>query len=155
MSNYSELLKDPRWQKKRLEIFQRDDFTCQECFSTNKTLHVHHIKYVGDFPWETPDLYLLTLCEDCHRLEEEVKQEDLLLALDNCGLTREAIKRIIEHIAFVVWKNAPNYRSPFWAVHNHVLKQLLPDVDLDELIAFRRHGIIPPPHVLQDGEEIY
>jgi len=26
MSAYSEKLKDPRWQKKRLEVFQRDGF---------------------------------------------------------------------------------------------------------------------------------
>ncbi len=26
---YASKLKDPRWQKKRLEILQRDDFACQ------------------------------------------------------------------------------------------------------------------------------
>lgn len=26
---YAEKLKDPRWQKRRLEIFERDDWTCQ------------------------------------------------------------------------------------------------------------------------------
>jgi len=26
---YSEKLKDPRWQKKRLEILSRDNFTCE------------------------------------------------------------------------------------------------------------------------------
>jgi 5-methylcytosine-specific restriction endonuclease McrA len=30
-SKYSEKLRDPRWQKKRLEIFQRDNFICQNC----------------------------------------------------------------------------------------------------------------------------
>ena len=29
--NYSEQLKSPKWQKKRLEIMQRDKFTCQLC----------------------------------------------------------------------------------------------------------------------------
>ena len=29
-SDYSKLLQDPRWQKKRLEIMQRDNFTCQQ-----------------------------------------------------------------------------------------------------------------------------
>lgn len=142
MSNYLEKLKDPRWQKKRLDIFQRDDFTCQECFSTDKTLHVHHIKYIGD-PWETPDMYLVTLCEDCHRNEEAVKKEDLLTILDDCGLTRESAKRVINYVAFVVHKNADDYRTPFWALHNHVLKELVASQDIDEMIDFVRDGILP------------
>lgn len=67
--NYSEKLKDPRWQKKRLEIFQRDKFTCQSlgCGSTEKTLHIHHLIYQkGLEPWEYNEKFLLTLCEDCH-----------------------------------------------------------------------------------------
>jgi hypothetical protein len=64
---YSEKLKDPRWQKKRLEILNRDKFACQDCFETTKTLHVHHLDYEqGADPWDYPDNYLITLCEDCH-----------------------------------------------------------------------------------------
>ena len=75
MSNYSELLKDPRWQKKRLEIMQRDNFTCQFCFSATKTLHVHHLAYEGSHPWETPNDKLVTVCERCHEEVEEVKKQ--------------------------------------------------------------------------------
>lgn len=42
---YSDKLKDPRWQKKRLEILTRDEWTCQICFDTESTLVVHHQKY--------------------------------------------------------------------------------------------------------------
>ncbi len=69
---YSEKLLDPRWQKKRLEILQRDNFTCQitGCFETTKTLHVHHLDYLdsetSEGPWDYPDNYLITVCEDCH-----------------------------------------------------------------------------------------
>ena len=63
---YSEKLKDPRWQKKRLEILKRDNFTCAACKATKKTLHVHHSYYSKD-PWNTKNSALLTLCEDCHR----------------------------------------------------------------------------------------
>lgn len=46
-SKYSQLLKDPRWQKKRLEILDRDDWKCTHCEAEHKTLHVHHRhKYV-------------------------------------------------------------------------------------------------------------
>src|SRR5688572_27139770 len=76
MSYYSELLKDPRWQKKRLEILNRDKWFCQACIDTESTLHVHHIKYTSKFPWETPNHLLITLCESCHQREEELKNFD-------------------------------------------------------------------------------
>ncbi len=67
---YSEKLKDPRWQKKRLEIFQRDEFTCQRCFDDKSTLNVHHRRYIpGRDPWDYPDYLLITLCENCHESE--------------------------------------------------------------------------------------
>ena len=66
MSEYSEKLKDPRWQKKRLEVFSRDNFTCVYCTDSKSTLHVHHLFYTGD-PWEAPMDILKTLCEDCHK----------------------------------------------------------------------------------------
>ena len=50
---YDELLKDPRWQRKRLEAMQADKFTCQMCFRSDKPLNVHHKKYIqGAAPWE-------------------------------------------------------------------------------------------------------
>lgn len=67
--NYAEKLKDPRWQKKRLEVFQRDDFTCRYCQDKNTTLHVHHMEYAGN-PWDVDINKLITLCEDCHTLIE-------------------------------------------------------------------------------------
>lgn len=64
---YNELLKDPRWQRKRLEAMQADRFSCQICFRTEKTLNVHHKKYIpGTMPWEYDTRDLITLCEDCH-----------------------------------------------------------------------------------------
>lgn len=76
---YAEKLKDPRWQKKRLEILNRDNFTCQSagCYETTKTLHVHHLDYIpeSEGPWDYPDYYLMTLCEDCHREITELRPE--------------------------------------------------------------------------------
>jgi hypothetical protein len=64
---YWEKLQDPRWQKKRLEVLQREDFTCEWCQSRQKTLHVHHGYYErGLDPWEYADDTLHCLCEDCH-----------------------------------------------------------------------------------------
>ena len=60
-------LRSPLWQKKRLEIMQRDNFTCCKCGCTHKELQVHHIKYIkGRKPWEYDNEDLITLCNDCH-----------------------------------------------------------------------------------------
>lgn len=68
---YSDKLKDPRWQKKRLSILERDEWTCQSCYNDQITLHVHHKKYSGSNPWECDDEDLITLCEVCHDQETE------------------------------------------------------------------------------------
>ncbi len=65
--------KDPKWQKKRLEILERDDWTCVSCNESSKTLHVHHIFYIKNAKiWDYPDKLLFTLCEDCHKIEHLV-----------------------------------------------------------------------------------
>lgn len=75
--NYKQQLKHPNWQKKRLEILNRDNFTCQACGSGNKTLNIHHLYYADNCNvWDYENEALLTLCEDCHKREErEMKQE--------------------------------------------------------------------------------
>lgn len=65
--NYSNKLKDPRWQKKRLQILERDSFTCVVCSDKSTELHVHHSKYSGD-PWEADDEFLDTVCAHCHSM---------------------------------------------------------------------------------------
>jgi hypothetical protein len=69
-STYSKKLKDPRWQQKRLKIFERDGWSCQQCHSTKETLHVHHRRYLPNTePWDYPDKLLVALCEFCHQRE--------------------------------------------------------------------------------------
>lgn len=65
-SDYAEKLRDPRWQRRRLEIFQRDNWTCQLCSRADLELHVHHLYRTTENPWEEPDLHLLTVCRLCH-----------------------------------------------------------------------------------------
>ena len=73
---YNEKLKDPRWQKKRLEIFQRDGFMCKECGNEEATLTVHHCFYEKDRePWDYPDKSFITLCQQCHQEEFESQYE--------------------------------------------------------------------------------
>lgn len=69
---YSQKLRDPRWQKKRLEIFERDGWTCHFCHSKDKNLQVHHVVYRKLEPWEYPNYLYQTLCEDCHSTRQEL-----------------------------------------------------------------------------------
>lgn len=73
--SYAEQLKKPQWQKKRLEILERDKWTCQMCGDTEATLTVHHKSYKmvdGKFVdiWDYDNCDLTTLCELCHSKEE-------------------------------------------------------------------------------------
>lgn len=63
---YSEKLKDPRWQRKRLLVFDRAGWACENCGCKERTLHVHHLIYSKGQPWESPDKTLECLCQDCH-----------------------------------------------------------------------------------------
>lgn len=72
---YSEKLKDPRWQKKRLEVLERDKWKCCDCDGAEKTLQVHHCFYEKGDPWETDVEFLTTLCEDCHESRQELEAD--------------------------------------------------------------------------------
>ena len=100
--SYSELLRSPFWQKKRLEIMQRDSFQCVCCGETEETLNVHHTKYVyGKKPWEYPESELMTLCHNCHSeitiIKKEIKNdidEHVIHLTHLCGL-QKILKQII------------------------------------------------------------
>lgn len=65
--SYLELLRDPKWQKKRLEVFSYARFRCQICGAKNRTLHCHHSYYIkGKKPWQYPTCSMICVCEDCH-----------------------------------------------------------------------------------------
>lgn len=75
---YSKQLKHPKWQKKRLQILERDEFMCQNCHSKDETLHVHHFFYKPKtLLWDYDESCLITFCGDCHEewhlLNDEIK----------------------------------------------------------------------------------
>lgn len=72
---YSEKLRDPRWQKKRLEILNRDHFTCKYCGDTESELQVHHLKYKNN-PWDVDSEFLETACIHCHDAIEGIKRQN-------------------------------------------------------------------------------
>lgn len=66
-ASYVQRLRDPRWQRKRLEIMNRDDFRCRLCGESEATLNVHHLWYRREAdPWDYPDTALVTTCGGCH-----------------------------------------------------------------------------------------
>lgn len=66
---------DPRWQKLRLKILERDRFKCMVCQDKDSTLHVHHRVYEKKKKiWEAKPDNLVTLCEKCHERCEKIVQ---------------------------------------------------------------------------------
>lgn len=74
---YAEKLRDPRWQKKRLQILERDGWRCKHCLSGEKNLQVHHLYYARKNPWEYPDSCYQTLCDECHKTRQTVVDEGI------------------------------------------------------------------------------
>ena len=72
---YAKLLLDPRWRAKRSEILERDKRTCTRCKSRND-LQVHHLVYEDDFPWESKNEDLITLCKSCHKLWHKLNKPE-------------------------------------------------------------------------------
>lgn len=76
---YAEKLKDPRWQRKRLQVLERDGFSCCLCGDKTTELHVHHRSYSkGKNPWDYDDSWLVTLCKECHENVERINLAMLL-----------------------------------------------------------------------------
>ncbi len=100
MKSYYEKLKDPRWQKKRLEIMERSGFCCDICHDKNSTLNVHHYYYIKNYnPWDYPDNALGCLCENCH-IEIQDKCNELMI--------------LISHFKeFVPWEHFDNFFKLF------------------------------------------
>lgn len=91
-TEYSQKLTSPKWQKKRLEIMQRDEFKCCYCSDSETELQIHHLKYNGE-PWEAKNEDLITLCKHCHSLISGDKTLDVIRI--------EKIK-VYENVALIV-----------------------------------------------------
>lgn len=92
-SAYAEKLKDPRWQRKRLSVMERDHWRCRICGDKDTTLNVHHLYYEGE-PWEVPDDALLTVCAPCHEEETATRYQTerrLIKAVRRFGLSNEEV----------------------------------------------------------------
>jgi len=100
MKSYYEKLKDPRWQKIRLKVLERDEFICQICGDALNTLNVHHKFYKKNCePWDYELDDLITYCEDCHERETKdmkIAEQKLLLVLKQKGFKAYEIEDIAD-----------------------------------------------------------
>jgi hypothetical protein len=127
---YQEQIKDPRWQKKRLEILSRDEFTCHECGDTESTLHVHHLFYdFGKMIWEADDRHLITLCSSCHAAETEMSKDyisDLKREMANGKMLCADIASVV--MFFNTFSELLNY-PPFFDIIEFALKNHREEVE--------------------------
>lgn len=65
----AEYLSSKEWKLKRIQVKDRDNYSCQICGST-KDLHVHHMSGYDLIPNE-PISCLITLCSVCHKAEHD------------------------------------------------------------------------------------
>lgn len=138
---YWELLKRPEWQRKRLEIMKRDNFTCLRCKDKDESLVVHHSYYIsGRDPWMYPDFSLLTLCKSCHDREHEnigtQSWEEMLTEI--CGLDE-----FVEPDVMIYCMHMSNVLRPSFS-QKEICMALL-----DGLMRLwdETHGTRPPLHI--------
>ena len=130
---YSDKLKDPRWQKKRLEIFQRDEFRCVRCFDEENTLSIHHCAYEkGKEPWEYNNDDLLTLCQNCHDIEYSERpsiEKGLLHALRKKKFMADDVQRISIAFHEMTLPHVPEVSATLiaWILQNESMMRFLCD----------------------------
>lgn len=151
-TEYTERLKHPLWQKKRLEIFNRDDFTCQKCGDTEAELQVHHKKYIdGCEPWEYDDSLLITYCVKCHKAVEKKKIESQSTSYKS-NYYRTNSKRLNEN------KNDPKYKWSYYNISKPYVHFKIDResgecwVNFDELLKASITTYYPKPICIEDDE---
>lgn len=116
---YQQALKHPLWQRKRLLILERDNWTCRKCKSQETELQVHHLNYrYGLAPHLYSDSELVCLCVDCHFKETLIQIFDryqlqgapiskLAFSFGNCKGDPDKLEAIIDVIYWLSTLTAP------------------------------------------------
>lgn len=159
-SNYSKKLRDPRWQKLRLQVLERDGWACVLCGDIKSTLAVHHKFYrKGAEPWDYPLDTFMTLCESCHTAEYEARggaEQRLLSTLREKGFMASDLDRFQygfqnmqllhtpEIVSDVYQWLLQNTKAQWTMIHEHF--NFLEENDLDDNIPEKRNRLVSPPH---------
>lgn len=114
---YYEQLRDPRWQKKRLEIMERDGWKCRECGNGDETLNVHHYYYIPKCKlWEYQNKAFGTLCEVCHQKWTLYK---MMLDVALGSLNAEQLRIVATCVAAVMEKVGPKIFTDWFCSQCH------------------------------------
>jgi cytochrome c1 len=116
--DYAKERKDPRWQKMRLRILERDGFACVHCGAKDKTLSVHHSYYVkGRKCWQYPMFSLRSVCDSCHDEQHsytpELEDDESWSPLEEWEQVAELIFVMPMTQCGVVWYAACEIRQAF------------------------------------------
>jgi hypothetical protein len=127
-TSYWQKLRDPRWQKRRLEIMDRDKFACRMCGNDRETLNVHHLAYERNGePWDTDEYLLVTLCEPCHEEFHDANPgANWIATLIQAGASWDDIHVIREYFGYIADGPSPRqYTRKEWsAIHEGVFELL-------------------------------
>jgi hypothetical protein len=120
-SSYAQKLRDPRWQKKRLEVMQANEFCCEICGDSKSTLNVHHKQYLKGYePWDYHIEQLACICEHCH--SEHHNFPDFLsfacsfLPIDGKNNRDEVAVLIMGILQKPIPKDAADYEKMIYAI---------------------------------------
>lgn len=111
---YAQKLKDPRWQRRRLEVLSEANFKCQTCKSSVDELAVHHVNYKRNTePWDYElGVELVCLCKSCHeRLETEIIPMARRLAVRFHPETFSEILKAMRLIVFYQSADGVSYKT--------------------------------------------
>lgn len=110
--SYAEDLKHPKWQERRLRVFQRAGFLCERCANDQLQLHAHHKVYIrGQRLWDYPDDLLECLCEACHaRAHKDKERLDMVVAQQPTAMLPD-INRLIGKLTSLLTAAEPWRRA--------------------------------------------
>lgn len=119
-SEYARKLLDGRWQRKRLEILQRDNFCCTIC-QRSHNVQIHHNWYLKNMePWDYTADQLVSLCNEHHEEIGEL-QEGLKRLLARSG---PAIQRQVYDYLFGLLNQKREVATPVVPVSTGKLPKL-------------------------------
>ena len=118
------------WIETSKRIKSRDHNTCQMCGCNDKPLSVHHLYYGENGSLKVEDTALVTLCEDCHKLQNDIK-EDCNALLDEMRQSMTDVE-LYQIFNYVLNHFCPTVNMPVWMC-NIDAEFHIPDVYIQEV----------------------
>lgn len=128
---YTEKLKNPKWQKRRLEILDRDNWECQLCGDKETEFHVHH-KIYNKEPWDALDEHLTSYCKHCHFIIEAFIKAGIEYELVKVNKYADSNK--VDKIMVCFLKKEPDYFSIFFIKFNSTENDITDIINMSPVV---------------------